>query len=74
METSIECENLSLSTMIRFDNQGAENFWTIPEYGEILFWGDKSLDDYEKELETLHDVPEPSIYRYPKCRQFKQVW
>lgn len=55
-------------------NQGAENFWTIPEYGEILFWGDKSLGDYEKELETLHNIPPPSIYRYPRCRQFKQVW
>ena len=53
--------------------QGAENFWTIPEYGEILFWGDKSLGDYEKELETLHSIPKPDIYRYPRCRQFKQV-
>ena len=53
--------------------QGAENFWTIPEYGEILFWGDKSLEDYEKELETLHSIPKPDIYRYPRCRQFKQV-
>ena len=53
--------------------QGAENFWTIPEYGEILFWGDKSLGDYEKELKTLHSIPEPDIYRYPRCRQFKQV-
>ena len=24
--------------------QGAENFWTLPEYGEILFWGDKTLE------------------------------
>ena len=54
-------------------HQGAENFWTIPEYGEILFWGDKSLGDYEKELETLHNIPTPSVYRYPRCRQFKQV-
>ena len=54
-------------------HQGAENFWTIPEYGEILFWGDKSLGDYEKELETLHNIQTPSVYRYPRCRQFKQV-
>ena len=54
-------------------HQGAENFWTIPEYGEILFWGDKSLGDYEKELETIHNIPTPSVYRYPRCRQFKQV-
>ena len=29
--------------------QGAENFWTLPEYGEILFWGDKTLE-VEKQM------------------------
>ena len=70
--------------------QGAENFWTLPEYGEILFWGDKTLEvknspkkinkpvfkyfqDYEKELESVHGIPPAEIYKYPKCREFKQV-
>ena len=69
--------------------QGAENFWTLPEYGEILFWGDKTMQvkerkpkesfiskyhqDYEKELETVHGIPPAEIYKYPKCREFKQV-
>ena len=28
--------------------QGAENFWTLPEYGEILFWGDKTMQVKER--------------------------
>ena len=33
----------------------------------------KYFQDYEKELESVHGIPPAEIYKYPKCREFKQV-
>ena len=33
----------------------------------------KYHQDYEKELESVHGIPPAEIYKYPKCREFKQV-
>ena len=33
----------------------------------------KFFQDYEKELESVHGIPPAEIYKYPKCREFKQV-
>ena len=50
--------------------QGAENFWTLPKYGEILFWGDKTKQVKERKPK------ESFISKYVKCiiRITKRSW
>ena len=44
--------------------QGAENFWTLPKYGEIFFWGDKTMQVKERKPKEYF------ISKYVICIQF----
>ena len=68
LKTSGPCQNMGRSC----SGEIRQCRWKKENQKNLLF-PNMYHQDYEKELESVHGIPPAEIYKYPKCREFKQV-
>ena len=69
MKNQTNAPQLSFVPFCLFDKK-AKSFWNTEDYSKI--WADNNLlpSDLEKLYMETHNLDEPEVYKYPKCRLF----
>ena len=64
-------------SMIRWHSsvRKAKRYFSKKEISDLTIfnWNHTLLQDYEATLRSTHGIPSSNVYKYPKCRHFKQV-